>query len=154
LLLTFRLVQLSSNKVFNYFNGFPRQKSMKAIKNQNTGVVYSTELGKVCPACGKAAAGCVCRTSKQEIPNDGIVRVRRETKGRKGSGVTVVTGIPLDEQSLKKFGFATETKMRDRRDGQSRSSGDSRRSASFTGGRTIQIGIQSQTFRWVMINHH
>jgi translation initiation factor 1 len=29
--------------------------------------------------------------------------VSRETKGRKGKGVTLVTGIPLDEKELKAF---------------------------------------------------
>jgi translation initiation factor 1 len=76
---------------------------MKSIKNQNTGVVYSTEFGKSCPACGKPLVQCVCRNSKLQIKNDGIVRMRLETKGRKGSGMTVVTGIPLDEQYLKKL---------------------------------------------------
>ena len=31
----------------------------------------------------------------------GNVRVGRETKGRKGKGVTVVTGLPLDEDGLR-----------------------------------------------------
>jgi len=30
-----------------------------------------------------------------------VVRVGRETRGRKGAGVTVVTGAPLDEDGLK-----------------------------------------------------
>lgn len=32
---------------------------------------------------------------------DGIVRIRRETKGRGGKAVTVVSGIPLAESALK-----------------------------------------------------
>lgn len=32
--------------------------------------------------------------------NDGVVRVGRETKGRKGAGVTVVSGIPPEELPL------------------------------------------------------
>jgi translation initiation factor 1 len=36
-------------------------------------------------------------------PNDGIVRVGRETKGRRGKGVTIVTGIPGSEDALKKL---------------------------------------------------
>ncbi len=71
--------------------------------SKNTGVVYSSEFGQACPACGKPALQCVCRKNKKVNPTDGIVRVRWETKGRKGSGMTVVTGIPLDEQSLKKL---------------------------------------------------
>jgi len=30
-----------------------------------------------------------------------MVRVSRETRGRKGKGVTVISGIPLDEKALK-----------------------------------------------------
>jgi translation initiation factor 1 len=32
---------------------------------------------------------------------DGIIRVSRETKGRKGKGVTVITGLRLNEKDLK-----------------------------------------------------
>ena len=32
---------------------------------------------------------------------DGVVRVSRETKGRKGEGVTVITGVPLGGDDLK-----------------------------------------------------
>jgi translation initiation factor 1 len=32
-----------------------------------------------------------------------MVRVERQTKGRRGKGVTVVTGVPLDETALKEL---------------------------------------------------
>ncbi len=65
------------------------------------GLVYSTEQGRMCPACGKPIAGCTCR-KRTELPRgDGMVRVSRETRGRKGKGVTVISGIPLDEKALK-----------------------------------------------------
>ena len=54
----------------------------------------------MCPACGKTAKQCICRSSKTAPPRDGIVRVSRQTKGRKGKGVTLITGIPLDGDSL------------------------------------------------------
>lgn len=76
---------------------------MKSKKTKNTGIVYSTEFGKGCPDCGKPIAECICKNNKQVIPNDGIVRIGWETKGRKGSGMTVITGIPLDGQELKKL---------------------------------------------------
>ncbi|MGE4487968.1 MAG: stress response translation initiation inhibitor YciH [Kiritimatiellales bacterium] len=42
--------------------------------------------------------------SKPSSPKgDGIVRVGRETKGRKGSGVTVITGIPSHPEGLEKL---------------------------------------------------
>jgi translation initiation factor 1 len=33
-----------------------------------------------------------------------VVRVSRETKGRKGKGVTIVTGLPLNKDDLKALG--------------------------------------------------
>jgi translation initiation factor 1 len=41
---------------------------------------------------------------------DGVVRVGRETKGRKGKGVTVVTGLPLAGEALE--ALATRLKKR------------------------------------------
>jgi translation initiation factor 1 len=78
---------------------------------KGTGIVYSTEHGRMCPACGKPVSECVCRQEKRALPvGDGIVRVARETKGRKGKGVTVITGLPLDEPGLQKL--ATDLKRR------------------------------------------
>lgn len=37
------------------------------------------------------------------VPNDGIVRIGRETKGRKGKGVTLVYGVPLNGEELKQL---------------------------------------------------
>lgn len=65
--------------------------------------VYSTEHGGQCPTCGKSLKKCSCRRKSQRPPSDGIVRIARETKGRKGKGVTLVTGIPLDGEALKKL---------------------------------------------------
>ena len=64
------------------------------------GIVYSTDRGKMCPSCGKPAADCVCRKSVSAPKGDGVVRVGRETKGRKGKGMTVITGIPLGGDDL------------------------------------------------------
>ena len=62
-------------------------------------LVYSTDSGRVCPGCRQAIAACVC--GKKVMPaGDGIVRVSRETKGRKGKGVTLIKGLPLDEAAL------------------------------------------------------
>ncbi|MGJ8682296.1 stress response translation initiation inhibitor YciH [Paraglaciecola sp.] len=58
--------------------------------NDNT-LVYSTDTGRI-------------NTAKKQAPikkGDGIVRIRRETKGRKGKGVTTISGIELAEPELK-----------------------------------------------------
>ena len=60
-------------------------------KDKNSHLVYSTETGRI-------------KEEKTTSPNpkgDGIVRIRRETAGRNGKGVTTITGIPLDETQLK-----------------------------------------------------
>jgi translation initiation factor 1 len=73
-------------------------------KNQSR-VVFTTGLGRVCPECGKPVDGCICRKQAAQRPaSDGIVRIRRETKGRNGKGVTVITGVPLDESALQALG--------------------------------------------------
>lgn len=65
------------------------------MKRKAGGLVYSTELGRTCPDCRQPVAACRCRTGAPPPKSDGTVRVGRETKGRKGAGVTVVTGVPL-----------------------------------------------------------
>ena len=54
-------------------------------------LVYSTQTGRI-------------QNNEQTKPStktDGIVRIRRETKGRKGKGMTIVTGLDLPEKALK-----------------------------------------------------
>ena len=44
------------------------------------------------------------------VQGDGIVRLIRETKGRKGKGVTLITGVPLDIEGLKKLATTLKQK--------------------------------------------
>jgi translation initiation factor 1 len=68
----------------------------------HSGSVYSTEVGRTCPTCGKGKDACIC--SNDMMPEgDGIVRIQRETKGRKGKGVTLLVGILLAPAELKKL---------------------------------------------------
>ena len=78
-------------------------------QSAGAGSVYSTELGRTCPECGKAKGKCTC--SKALMPEgDGIVRIQRETKGRKGKGVTLITGVLLAPAELKKLAKELEQK--------------------------------------------
>ncbi len=79
-------------------------------KKMADGIVYSTEHGRMCPVCNKPVAKCLCGQKKEIPPSDGIVRIGRETKGRKGKGVTLVTGAPLDESGLKELGKQLKAK--------------------------------------------
>ncbi|RYF29489.1 MAG: translation initiation factor Sui1 [Comamonadaceae bacterium] len=77
------------------------------VKKNETGsrLVYSTETGRVCPDCGQPIAACTCKQTARVVPaGDGIVRVSLDTKGRKGKGVTVVRGVPLDAAALAALG--------------------------------------------------
>ena len=74
---------------------------VKKTKNKGNGVVYSTEFGKMCPDCNKPNVKCVCGKKQSTPQSDGVVRLMRETKGRKGKGVTLITGVPLEHQQLK-----------------------------------------------------
>ena len=56
-------------------------------------LVYSTETGKIAES----------KPAKQTPSGDGVVRIRRETKGRKGKGVTTVSGLLLEQSELKKL---------------------------------------------------
>ncbi|RUM42849.1 MAG: stress response translation initiation inhibitor YciH [Desulfocapsa sp.] len=68
---------------------------------KNSKLVYSTESGKVCPD----------KKKKQSLlPQDGIVRLIRQTKGRKGKGVTLINGIPLPDKELKKLAKSLKQK--------------------------------------------
>lgn len=61
--------------------------------SKNSRLVYSTETGRIKPEEDKA----------ERPAGDGIVRLKRETKGRKGKGVTLVTGVDLPDAELKKL---------------------------------------------------
>ena len=74
----------------------------------NNRLVYSTASGQVCPSCKHPAKKCTCKKKKSPqkqstYPNDGVVRIRREVKGRKGKTVTSIFGLPLDDGELKQF---------------------------------------------------
>jgi translation initiation factor 1 len=69
----------------------------------NGGLVYSTESGRMCPACRQALASCACK-SQGAIVGDGKVRVSLQTKGRGGKSVTLVKGLALDAAALAVLG--------------------------------------------------
>jgi len=67
---------------------------------QNSQPVYSTGVGRICPECKQPIANCTCQQSKETPPTDGIVRIRREVKGRRGKTVTTISGVPLPTDQL------------------------------------------------------
>ena len=76
----------------------------------NSRLVYSTAGARNCPSCRKPLKKCSCaQTKTQTPPRDAIIRISRETKGRKGKGVTLISGLALTEVELKNL--ASEMKM-------------------------------------------
>ncbi len=79
--------------------------ALSALPVAASRLVYSTEVGRVCPACSKPQAQCSCELDAAVVPaTDDTVRVSLETKGRKGKGVTVIKGVPLDALALVQLG--------------------------------------------------
>ena len=78
----------------------------------NSRLVYSTETGKICPKCQKPVSECTCKKKKSRsqtnIKYDGIIRIQREVKGRKGKTVTTVSAFQLADDELKNL--ATQLK--------------------------------------------
>lgn len=71
-------------------------------RDTSSTLVYSSETGMV-HAAGKAANKQTRSATASAPPSDGIVRLRREVKGRGGGTVIVITGLPLDGAALKEL---------------------------------------------------
>jgi translation initiation factor 1 len=94
---------------------------VRISQKSGDGLVFSTEFGKMCPRCNQSVKKCNCQKNRPDsknqsgsknraIKNDGIVRLMRETKGRKGKGVTLVTGLDLESGELKKMAKSLKQK--------------------------------------------
>jgi translation initiation factor 1 len=84
---------------------------MPSNKPSSGGLVYSTDAGRMCPACRQAIADCRCAAlaAQQKPAGDGVVRVSRETAGRGGKAVTLVRGVPLQGEALAALGKRLRT---------------------------------------------
>lgn len=72
------------------------------------GLVYSTEHGRMCPACRNPLQACSCKANGAPA-GDGVVRVSLQKKGRGGKSVTVVKGLGLDALALAQLGKQLRT---------------------------------------------
>ena len=59
--------------------------------SKNSRLVYSTDQGKIKPEQSKS----------KRPPIDGFIRIQRETKGRKGAGVILISGLDMSDKDLK-----------------------------------------------------
>lgn len=76
---------------------------MKA-RSRNSELVYSTGTGDIRGerprGRGGSQRGGAGHPDRPAAPADGTVRVGRETKGRKGKVVTILTGLPVSGREL------------------------------------------------------
>lgn len=63
------------------------------MNDDNSRLVYSTDSGRIKQE----------EIKPQRAKGDGIVRIQRQTSGRKGKGVCLITGIDLDDAALDKL---------------------------------------------------
>lgn len=63
------------------------------MTDSNSRLVYSTESGRIDEP----------KTKAERPKGDGIVRIQRQTSGRKGKGVCLISGIDLDDAELNKL---------------------------------------------------
>ncbi|KNC09201.1 translation initiation factor Sui1 [Klebsiella sp. RIT-PI-d] len=61
--------------------------------SDNSRLVYSTDSGRIHEPV----------VAPQRPKGDGIVRIQRQTSGRKGKGVCLITGIDADDATLNKL---------------------------------------------------
>jgi translation initiation factor 1 len=77
------------------------------MTKDNSRPVYSTETGRICPDCGRPVKKCICRHADSQSPadqkSDGILRIKRETKGRGGKTVTTISGFDENDDVVKKL---------------------------------------------------
>lgn len=72
-------------------------------------LVYSTDVGRICPGCGWPSRDCKCSTARtvdQPVPERAgriVAKLRMEKKGRGGKVVTVVDGLPRNAAFLKEL---------------------------------------------------
>ncbi|HIE4799946.1 TPA: stress response translation initiation inhibitor YciH [Serratia marcescens] len=63
------------------------------MNDDNSRLVYSTDTGRIKQE----------EVKPQRAKGDGVVRIQRQTSGRKGKGVSLITGVDLDDAALDKL---------------------------------------------------
>lgn len=63
------------------------------MNDDNSRLVYSTDSGRIKQEEAKP----------ERAKGDSIVRIQRQTSGRKGKGVCLITGVDLDDAALDKL---------------------------------------------------
>jgi translation initiation factor 1 len=77
-----------------------------SVSRQHTRLVYSTATAGKCPVCGWPQRDCQCSSrhaASQAVPSRIVAKLRTEKKGRGGKTVTLVYGLPQNDEFLKEL---------------------------------------------------
>ena len=87
------LMKSSFSSLSDLAAAFGKELPIQDNTATDSNLVYSTDRGRI------------KQQSKKEVitESDGFANVRRETKGRKGRGVVVISGLALSTKALKAF---------------------------------------------------
>jgi translation initiation factor 1 len=65
----------------------------------------------ICPKCHELKKTCPCTSETPAPGKSTIVRVGRETKGRAGKGVTIISDLSLNDTGLAELATRLKTKL-------------------------------------------
>jgi translation initiation factor 1 len=65
----------------------------------------------LCPKCHQLKSTCSCANEPPPPSKTGVVRVGRETAGRRGKGVTIVADLPLNQEGLAELAAKLKTRL-------------------------------------------
>ncbi len=65
----------------------------------------------LCPKCHQLKKTCTCTSETSTPSKSKVVRVGRETKGRRGKGVTIISELPLDQDGLTEVAAKLKTRL-------------------------------------------
>ena len=66
-------------------------------------IVYSTDIGRLCPECQEKINNCFCSHAPENDSKFGPIFIEKQTAGRRGKPVNVIKNIPLRKVELKKL---------------------------------------------------
>ncbi|MBS24129.1 MAG: hypothetical protein CMQ28_00625 [Gammaproteobacteria bacterium] len=67
----------------------------------NSHLIYTTQGNNNCTKCGKVLRKCKCPQITDSDNSDGVIRISKTTKGRRGSAVTLIKGLRGNASELK-----------------------------------------------------
>ncbi len=65
----------------------------------------------LCPKCKQLKTTCSCKDEPSPPSKSSVIRVGRETKGRRGKGVTIIADLPLDENGITELATKLKTRL-------------------------------------------